>query len=443
MSGEAPSRRSSADSVAKYDRASIAGGTQGRRVIAGFKISERYRLDASEDLRLPETEAWLATDLRLAVPVTVLVVGGAGHLDVEAAAERARVARDPRLARIIEVGTLDAEEPGERGRSYVVLERPEGVSLADLLGSRRVPARTARALAGEAGRAVEAALHLGLRHGAITPDLITVADGGRVILAGAGIVPAILATGDKPRVVADRDDAVSIGQLFVRAATGKPALDASAADYPIDLTAPERDLAHVVSRGVTRPALGDVLRALTPWEPGALRGLRDDLLSFPRLVPLPAIPAPAPAVVEPEAATDEIPVVSPSRAAGVGLAPEAPSEVALEDAWGFEALEPIPGPDEVPTLTEGIIVVLRRRFPDSPLIARLANAAEARALAGPRFDATPWLLGVGVVVLVVAGLVGIRLLTGPFVFKGDLHNPPQQTYPPYTFGSTVTPSSSD
>ncbi|MBN2177492.1 MAG: hypothetical protein JW722_07530 [Demequinaceae bacterium] len=414
-------------------------------MITGAVIADRYVLRSIAHTGLPLVESWHAEDTRLGVPVLLLLVEEPGRRAIRPLADQARTARHAQLARLVEVGLVESDDPDHAGRPFIALERPSGLSAADLIGRRILPTPVARALVGEAARAVEAAASLGLRHGAISPELLTVTDRGRVILAGAGVASGLVALDPDRKAVTERDDARALSLLFVRAITGMNPDEVTAEDLPRDLTRAERDLAFVVSSPSGRPSLEDLFKILGTWDPLRLRSLRLDQASFPRRLAPPGV-EPDAIPPEAEAPRDEsavLTVFQEELAAQVGVADATAlvEVLAPEEGWGLDELEELVSLEEAPTLAEAVLGFLHRRFPSSGHIERLLERAKDRTLAGPRFDATPWLLLGGLIVVIIVGIMSLQWTTGPFTPTVDLNNPPSHAYPSYTFGPTASPSS--
>jgi len=393
----------------------------------GFACAGRYVLLAPGAFSVPSAEVWHAHDTRLGLPVIVLVAESSGRASLLDAIERARTIRDPRFARVIESGLIESETTEDAGRPYAVLESPEGLSVASLLARRFVPAPVARALVGEATRVVAAAAERGLRHGEIVPELLTVTNRGRVVLAGAGVVEAFVASSPGRRSVTERDDALALGTLFVRAVSGEDPVDLPTEKLPPDLTRAERDLAYVLSHGSARPSLSNIVRVLGTWDPSLLRTLSTDLRHFPRRAYEP--------VVEAAPITDEIPVLD--AAAAPAAAPTITDE---EAAWSLDTFEDVAVIEDTPSILEAVLSALSRRFPRFSPITRALEKVRARVTGGPQINATRWFLLGGFVAIVLIGIWAIQWVTSPYVPTIDLHNPPPQEYPEFTFGPSASPS---
>ena len=119
----------------------------------GTVLAGRYRVLQPLASDLEGSPAWQATDqiLDRSVRVCILVSGNVPQaLD---AARRAALVSDPRLVRVLDVGSHE-------GVSYVVTEEVRGPSLADLLARGPLTGDQARAIVGE----VAAALEIARRH---------------------------------------------------------------------------------------------------------------------------------------------------------------------------------------------------------------------------------------------------------------------------------------
>lgn len=405
----------------------------------GVIIGDRYRLESPVDSAIPFAESWRAWDRRLGSFVLLLLVAEEGRKGFQDVAAHARMARHPRLTRILETGLIESSELELAGQPYVVFDEPEGIGVADLLIRHRLPTPVARALMGETLESVEAAARVGLRHGAISPRLLTVTVQGRVLLTGAGIAAGLLASDPSREPVADHDDALALVRCFVQAVTGMDPDDTAPEDLPRDLTRAERDLSLSVIGLPEVLSFADLRRAFPSRNPRALRDLRTRRPSFPRCTPLgvsilgpePTLPEGSPALVE----APPVEVVRPE----YDLT-EAVEEGLVEEGWGFEDFEEVSPDREVPTIAEAFFGFLHRRFPSWSLGRSLYERARDHTLAGPRFDATPWFLLLGLVVVIVVGILSIGWATGPFTPTVDLNNLPSHEYPSFTFGPTGDPS---
>jgi len=103
-------------------------------VAAGTVVVDRYRLDAPAESDLADATVWEARDTILDRPVRVTLLSGphaAGALD---AARRAALVSDPRISRILDVGTTAL---GGGQAAYVITEPYAGSTLAEIVSSPR------------------------------------------------------------------------------------------------------------------------------------------------------------------------------------------------------------------------------------------------------------------------------------------------------------------
>ncbi|NEB06450.1 hypothetical protein G3I78_46625, partial [Streptomyces sp. SID13726] len=145
----------------------------------GTLLVARYRLDEQLASDLSDVTAWSAHDQILDRPVRISLVSGAHVADALDSARRAALVVDPRLTRVLDVGTED-------GVAYVVTERYTGITLSEVVAGGIVDPQQARAIVGEAAAALEVARRRGGHHLALRPDALRVG-GSRVLLTGLGL----------------------------------------------------------------------------------------------------------------------------------------------------------------------------------------------------------------------------------------------------------------
>ncbi len=273
----------------------------------GTVLSGRYELTDPRPCALPGTSEWTATDQILARPVVVRTIpaGGAGPaLD---AARRASLVADPRLVRVLDVGSDD-------GVGYVVTELVAGPTLDRLVAREPLSADQARAIVGEAATALEVARRRGVHHLALRPSTLAVSDEGRVLVSGLALDAVLLGRAGGDARTTSRVDATDLVRLVYAALTGHWPGPAEAADgLP---TAPETDGVPVPPAelvpgvpadlntlcvatlgreddGPLSPA--DLVRELEPW--GEIRVQGRARPHFPPVVADPAPPVTAPGQV--------------------------------------------------------------------------------------------------------------------------------------------------
>ena len=170
----------------------------------GGRYALRSRLSHRSDL-----EHWSAHDTTLERDVAVTVFDSrhphaAAVLD---AARRAAGVEDPRLVRILDVGT-------QAGASWIVEESlADAESLATLLQQGPLPAEEARRIAGEAASALEKARQRGLHHLRLTPHAVLRTPDGTVKVSGTAIAASMDGLEEPDDVAATRADTVGLVAL--------------------------------------------------------------------------------------------------------------------------------------------------------------------------------------------------------------------------------------
>lgn len=198
----------------------------------GTVLAGRYQLTEPRPCTLPGTSEWDATDQILARPVVVRVIPTAGAGPALDAARRAALVTDPRLVRVLDVGS-----DGDAG--YVVSEQVNGPTLAQLVAREPLSADQARAVVGEAAAALEVARRRGVHHLALRPSALAVADDGRVLVSGLALDATLLNRRVGDARTTSRTDAADLVRLVYTALTGHwPGPLASSDGLP---TAPETD----------------------------------------------------------------------------------------------------------------------------------------------------------------------------------------------------------
>lgn len=180
----------------------------------GSTVAGRYRLDAPRPDDLPGAERWSATDQILARAVTVTLVSGTRAGAVLDAARRAALVVDPRLTRILDVGTAD-------GTGYVVTAAVDGRSLASLAARAPLSPDQARAVVGEAAAALEVARRRGVHHLALRPDVVVLTAAGRVVLEGLAVDGELLGAAGGSAHAMSRADTVGLVRVLYAALTGR------------------------------------------------------------------------------------------------------------------------------------------------------------------------------------------------------------------------------
>lgn len=274
-------------------------------VKTGSVVTQRYRLDEKLPATAPSTQVWNATDQVLERPVRLTLLGGPQATAALDAARRAALVTDPRLHRILDVGTTKSDD-GE-DLHYIVNEPLGGKTLADMVRDRPLSEEHVRAVIGETAQALDAAAKRGVHHVALRPDSIHF-DNHRLIVSGLGVEAALA---NQP--VHDRDggagavtDARSLAALAYYARTGHwpgAALGRDWLDEGDHVPAEQHEDGQIVSLGMvsedTTPELVDLTeRALTDDEalhPRSPSEVVSELSGWDARAALSSIGGPAPA----------------------------------------------------------------------------------------------------------------------------------------------------
>ncbi len=388
----------------------------------GLTLDGRFVLVERLEAVAADTEHWRATDTRLDKPVTILAVSGDRAAAALAAGNQARLVRDGRLARIVRVFQSDDDRP----TTYLAVERPQGTVLADLLERRLLPVSIARAIVAGASEALAAAEERGLTGGITSLDL-TVTARGNVAVANAGLGEAVsgITTSAGASLALVFRDAIALGD-----------------DLPATIEPSEHRLIQDAAAG-KEIALAAVLTALSRAPVGTLHGLRSAARAFPW-----RYEADQPALTTvTEVTTDEPSVVTQpapeTSAPHSTLTPASEPTTQDEDRWEFEELVDERATDlsGQTTVAEAFFALMHRQFPESARFTERLERAHARAAAGPRINATPWLMVGFFGFIITMGWMAYTWAATPFEPTFDLRNPPPQSYPEYTSGPTATPSS--
>lgn len=440
----------------------------------GTVLAGRYRVLQPLASDLEGSPAWQATDqiLDRSVRVRILVSGNVPQaLD---AARRAALVSDPRLVRVLDVGSHE-------GVSYVVTEEVRGPSLADLLAHGPLTGDQARAIVGEVAAALEIARRRGVHHLALRPSVVHITPDDRVLLTGLAFDGALLGQGLGDARTTTRADTVGLVRLLYAALTGRWPVGAQdlvpttglgtlppaplATDGPVppgDLVAgvpADLDTLCVVTLGSNddgphSPA--ELVRELEPW--GELRsiGVSGRADSGPSVPTGAAAAAPAPSLAPAHVDRQSVRATFEQSPAGprlTGTPPPAHPGIAFPPVSGGPAPASIPPRVERPAAAGAVFPAVERAgapapearpgpgFPPGPPPslppARPALApngperptgfglpfddriAEPETLSERRFDPTKLVIALVVVVVIIGVVVAFQLLTKPVTPRDD------------------------
>jgi serine/threonine protein kinase len=232
-------------------------------VEVGTTLDGRFALLARAEYDLPGVERFLAHDIRLGSDVVVDEISSVAPRAVRRAALSTLVVRDPRLPRTIAASAADTS-------TYIVTERAEGISLATILGKRRLDEDRARAVVGEVARALAEASAGGVHHGWLRPESVFVDDRGRVSITGLAVDGELALQAGWRRGRGEGADATALARIFLASVTGRPAITATDADLP-DLTPASRSLCEDALAGKPVASLTHILDAVGPFDARSLR----------------------------------------------------------------------------------------------------------------------------------------------------------------------------
>ncbi|MBL0887348.1 protein kinase family protein [Myceligenerans indicum] len=145
----------------------------------GDVVVERYRLGSKLRTDLAAAVAWEAFDQVLDRQVRLTLVDGPRAADALDSARRAALVVDPRICRVLDVGTADVG-------SYVVTEPYPGETLTEVVSQGLVDEQQARAIAGEVSAALAVASARGVHHTVLRPEAIRI-ERDRVVVTGLGL----------------------------------------------------------------------------------------------------------------------------------------------------------------------------------------------------------------------------------------------------------------
>ncbi|MDN4480492.1 hypothetical protein [Demequina muriae] len=429
-------------------------------------------------------DRWVAHDERRDVEVTVDVLASLAPSAVRRAAVRAAQVRDVRFARVIASGR---ETVGDERITYVVSERPVGLSIAEVAGHRIVPPRLASSIIGETARALTVAAAAGVHHGYLRASSITVTSAGRIVVSGLDAEGELATQAGLGRGHSEHSDAVALGRLHLALLTGLDPDAVTAAEVPERLPAPARDLALATVAGTGPHTLAEIVQAAGPADAAALRSLRAAVRGMPH-APSVASPAPPRSTRAPIIGVTHDTLASAEHEAAAAIAaglavPEVAQEVRADHVDRAAVLAEqaedghVPVPPEVaaqyskhtrraaarhadeplaletwqeitteqnaevpPSAAQALLERLERRWPDSAALGTAAESARHRAQRPAPLNSGPVLVGVFLAITVVVAIVALSMLLSPFEPDFDRRNNPPASYPEFTYSPSPSPS---
>lgn len=212
----------------------MQGVGTGRLVAGRYALRERRAT-------LDVIEVWAATDstLQRDVSVTVFPISFPRAQAVLDAARSSAVVNDPRLVRVLDVGS--------RGDIAWIIEESlaETTSIADLLQDGPLPPEEARRVAGEVATALEVARRHDVHHLHLTPHAVRRTAGGLIKVAGLATAAAVEGTKQPEPSEAARLDTLGVVALLYAAMTTR---------WPLRGSVPGLEPAPRMAGGVAAPA---------------------------------------------------------------------------------------------------------------------------------------------------------------------------------------------
>ncbi|MEO7448511.1 MAG: protein kinase family protein, partial [Humibacillus sp.] len=182
----------------------------------GTLLSGRYAVTLRTS-EAPSHERWRASDHTLEREVVLVCFDASSPLAAATldAARRAAGVEDPRLVRVLDVGT-------DQGTAFVVEEPLTGaLPLSHLLQSGGLPAEEVRRLTGETASALDKASHRGLHHLALTPSCVLRMPDGSVKVRGLATEAVLTGADNVSDEQASRADAVGLVKVAYAGLTGR------------------------------------------------------------------------------------------------------------------------------------------------------------------------------------------------------------------------------
>ncbi|GAA3608477.1 hypothetical protein GCM10022223_25610 [Kineosporia mesophila] len=274
----------------------MSNATRGTVLAGRYRLEDRYHANT-------DSSVWRAADLTLDRPVTVRVMrpGHPYSADVADAARRAALIDDPRLVRVLDVGTHE-------DITFMVSADVDGDSLATLIERAPLDPPVVRRIVGEVAQGLRGAAARGLHHLRLTPRSVIITYDNTIKISGVAVEAASAGIDPKVAATASRMDALSLIGLLYAGLTGRWPLDDTGfapaprandggpiapseliPDIPGDLNRLCLLTLGPLDSGPHTPA--EVVGALSPWPSADEAPLRS--ASRPRRPVAPATPNPA------------------------------------------------------------------------------------------------------------------------------------------------------
>ncbi|RPF19472.1 protein kinase family protein [Myceligenerans xiligouense] len=282
----------------------------------GDLLVDRYRLGSELRTDLAAAVAWEAYDQVLGRQVRLHLVTGPWAADALDSARRAALVTEPRITRVLDVGTADVG-------SYVVTEPYPGETLTDIVSQGLVDEAHARAIAGEVASALTVAGARGVHHTVLRPEAIRI-ERDRVVVTGLGLDGGLASGETLNRAPAAGDAQGALALLYYAMTARWPGIELEAdwiaKDTVIPLPARRDDDGAVLALSSLVPHVdpmidGLVSRAFDPSAETNAPRTPDDVVAALRPWGDVSVLASLPAFVqqEPEASERQAPPAPPVR----------------------------------------------------------------------------------------------------------------------------------
>ncbi|GAB3241145.1 hypothetical protein [Kineosporia babensis] len=187
----------------------MSNATRGTVLAGRYRLEDRYHANT-------DSSVWRAADLTLDRPVTVRVMRP-GHpyaADVADAARRAALIDDPRLVRVLDVGS-------DGDVTFMVSSHVDGDSLATLIERAPLAPPVVRRIVGEVAQGLRGAAARGLHHLRLTPRSVIVCYDNTIKISGVAVEAAAAGLDPTSAAQATRVDALGLIGLLYAGLTGR------------------------------------------------------------------------------------------------------------------------------------------------------------------------------------------------------------------------------
>lgn len=289
--------------------------------MAGGTLNDRYQLDRYPVAHSGMAEVWPARDVRLDRPVIIKILTSTANVDLVRRFRREALLHSrlthPGVPRIFDMHHQD-------GRPYLVLEKIDGVTLADLSNEQGpLPIDWVASIGAQIAAVLSAAHHLGLVHRDVKPSNVMLEPSGAVRVLDFGLAAAldderysrITETGQSlgtvgymapEQINADpvdhRADLYGLGATLYHLVTGEPPFDGLTTITTARRQLVQRPERTTALRAEVPTMLDELIDALLAVDPADRPASAD--AAYATLIALAGPPPPVPGVIS--AGTDAV-----------------------------------------------------------------------------------------------------------------------------------------